>query len=590
LQPGDTLISNFNNAANTQGTGTTIIRITASGQQSTIFTSALQGLDTGLVVLKSGFVIVANVPNDGKGGLLQGSLQVLDANGHLVETITDPTLLADPWDLAVNDQGSTVQLFVSNVSATTGPNGTVTRVNLTIPANGIPQVQSKVQIASGYATRLDANAFVVGPGGLAYDPATGTLYVASQAEKVAGVEVGTIFSIANAGTTTTDNGMGTVVFADPMHLHGPIGLVLAPNGNLITANSDAVNADPKQPSELVEFTTSGQFVGQFSVDPANGGAFGLAVGTVAGEYRLTATDDNVPNVSFYDFQPTSPTVTSYTALINWGDGTSNSPDTSAGTITFQGGTFTVTGSHTYTDDGIYPISVSVLENGVSQVTAGAGSAATATVVAATPQAEWADNLFEDLLGREIDQGASLFLVGAQNSGVSRVSIALVITHSPEYLTDEINQAYQQFLGRAPDSEGLAFWLAELEGGLSYELLQAQLIGSPEFYQHAGGTNQTWLNALYFDLLGRSPDANGNAFWLQALANGQSREQVAFGFTPSPEREAIVIRQDYQTLLGRTPSDTEVSGWVNAYEAGLSNENIVAGFVASDEYFAKIGAT
>ncbi|HET6881477.1 MAG TPA: CHRD domain-containing protein [Pirellulales bacterium] len=705
LQPGDTLISNFNNAGNTQGTGTTIIRITPSGQQSTFFTSAVQGLDTGLVVLRSGFVIVANVPNDGKGGLLQGSLQVLDANGHLVETITDPTLLADPWDLAVNDQGSSVQLFVSNVSATTGANGTVTRVNLTIPPNGIPQVQSKLQIASGYATRLDANAFVVGPGGLAYDTASGTLYVASQAEKVGGVEVGTIFSIANAGTTTSDNGKGTVVFADPVHLHGPIGLVLAPNGNLITANSDAVNADPKQPSELVEFTKSGQFVGQFSIDPANGGAFGLAVGTVGGEYRLTATDDNVPNVSFYDFQPTSPTVTSYTALINWGDGTSTTPDTSAGTITFQGGTFTITGAHTYADDGIYPVSVSVLENGVSQlftvslsgnqqvpptgspatgtanvflsadrttltvdssfsglqgglteahlhagqagqngpvefpfsnvptgatsgsipqqtfnvtsaeltqllagdlyenihtsvfaggeirgqVTAGAGSTTTATVVAATPQAEWADNLYEDLLGREIEQSASAALVAAQNSGVSRLSLAFAVTHSPEYLTDEINQAYQQFLGRAPDPQGLRFWLIGIESGLSYELLEAQLIGSPEFYQHAGGTNQTWLNALYFDLLGRMPDTQGNQFWLQALANGEPRIQVALGFTTSAEREAIVIRNDYQTLLGRTPSDAEVQGWVNAYENGLSNENIVTGFVASDEYFAKIGA-
>ncbi len=36
-----------------------------------------------------------------------------------------------------------------------------------------------------------------------------------------------------------------------MHLHGPFGLVLAPNGDLITANGDAVNGDPTQPSELV---------------------------------------------------------------------------------------------------------------------------------------------------------------------------------------------------------------------------------------------------------------------------------------------------------------------------------------------------
>ena len=44
------------------------------------------------------------------------------------------------------------------------------------------------------------------------------------------------------------------------HLHGPLGLVLAPNGDLITANGDAVNPIPTPPSELVEFTPAGKFV------------------------------------------------------------------------------------------------------------------------------------------------------------------------------------------------------------------------------------------------------------------------------------------------------------------------------------------
>jgi hypothetical protein len=37
-------------------------------------------------------------------------------------------------------------------------------------------------------------------------------------------------------------------------LRGPLALALAPNGDLITANGDAVNGDPTQPSEIVEFT------------------------------------------------------------------------------------------------------------------------------------------------------------------------------------------------------------------------------------------------------------------------------------------------------------------------------------------------
>ncbi|HZY87457.1 MAG TPA: NosD domain-containing protein, partial [Gemmataceae bacterium] len=114
LQPGDILVANFNNNENLQGTGTTITRVNAAGQTSTFFTGTSKGLDAGLVVLKAGFVVVANVPTaDGTSATVgQGSLQILDANGKVVSTLTDAALLNGPWDMAVNDQGGTAQLFV----------------------------------------------------------------------------------------------------------------------------------------------------------------------------------------------------------------------------------------------------------------------------------------------------------------------------------------------------------------------------------------------------------------------------------------------------------------------------------------------
>src|SRR5262249_8928416 len=156
--PGDLLVASFNNASNVQGTGTTIVKITPGGQPTTFFTSTQQGLDDALVVLKSGFVIVGNVPNvDGMGTPGQGSLQFIDSNGNLVKTLTDANLLDGPWGLAVNDQGNTVQLFVSNVLS-----GTVTRIDLSIQGGTI-NVNKMTQIASGYTHRTDPNAFVVGP-------------------------------------------------------------------------------------------------------------------------------------------------------------------------------------------------------------------------------------------------------------------------------------------------------------------------------------------------------------------------------------------------------------------------------------------
>jgi len=65
LHPGEFLVANFNNSTNTQGTGTTIVTVTAGQNPSTapvFFASQEAGLTEALEILKSGFVIVGNVP------------------------------------------------------------------------------------------------------------------------------------------------------------------------------------------------------------------------------------------------------------------------------------------------------------------------------------------------------------------------------------------------------------------------------------------------------------------------------------------------------------------------------------------------
>jgi DNA-binding beta-propeller fold protein YncE len=151
------------------------------------------------------------------------------------------------------------------------------------------------QIASGYMHEGDPAAFEIGPTGLAYDAVHDVLYVASTGDN-------TIFSISHAGVRQTDAGMGQVVYHDDAHLRGPLGLVLAPNGNLITTNGDAVNGDPTQPSEIVEFTKSGQFVGQIPVDASGqGGAFGIALEVEGDKVRFAAVDDITNALLVWDF-------------------------------------------------------------------------------------------------------------------------------------------------------------------------------------------------------------------------------------------------------------------------------------------------
>jgi hypothetical protein len=284
LHAADIVVSNFNDGGNVQGTGSTIMQVPQNGGAASVFFQgpAGLGLTTALGVLQSGFVIVGSVPTtDGTCGTIQpGELLILDRAGRVVTTLSDAKLLDGPWDLTVHDAGDRATVFVSNVLS-----GAVTRIRLRARADRGVVVERMTQIASGYATACNAAAVVVGPTGLAYDATRDILYVASTDDNE-------IFAVAGAERAEGDHGLGTVIFKDDVHLHGPLALALAPNGDLITADGDAINPDPTQLSEIVEFTPAGEFVGQLQIDPVVGSAFGLAVTRSRGRILFAAVDDN----------------------------------------------------------------------------------------------------------------------------------------------------------------------------------------------------------------------------------------------------------------------------------------------------------
>ncbi|MGU7770130.1 hypothetical protein ACV229_08095 [Burkholderia sp. MR1-5-21] len=288
LKPGDVVVSNFNNSSNVQGTGTTIVKLTpGSNQATTFFQGSNLGLTTALTVLRNGFVLVGNVPTmvvGMKTVVEQGSLLVINPQGQLVTQLVSASLLNGPWDMTVIDRGQRVTAFVSNVLG-----GNVSRIDLLFdPINGVTMLQSSRVIASGYTTKPDPNALVLGPTGLAYDPNIDVLYVASTADNA-------VFAIQNAASTKGNPGPGRLIYFDIKHLRGPLALALAPNGHLVTANGDAVNPPPdsQHTSELVEFTVDGHFVAQMQVDMAVGAAFGIAFGLNSrGHLQFAAVDDN----------------------------------------------------------------------------------------------------------------------------------------------------------------------------------------------------------------------------------------------------------------------------------------------------------
>ena len=279
LGQGNVLVSNFNNKANVQGTGTTIVEITPRGHVS-LFAKINPhlfgcpggvGLTTALVVLRSGWVIVGSLPT--KNGNVSGSgcLIVLDRLGHVRETFAGQGING-PWDMGSLDLGSQAVLFVTNVlngtvAAKGGTvfGGTVLRLVVQIPRFGLPWIQFNTTIGSGFPEKLDPAALVIGPTGAGLGP-NGVLYVADTlANRVAGIP-NAIFRGFSAGRGFT--------VSQGHHLNGPLGLVVAPGGDILTVNSGDGN--------LVETTPSGSQIAVRTLDssgspPGAGALFGLAV-------------------------------------------------------------------------------------------------------------------------------------------------------------------------------------------------------------------------------------------------------------------------------------------------------------------------
>lgn len=285
LHHGDILVSNFNNSQNLQGTGTTIVDISQAGMQSLFFQgTAPLGLTTALGTLRAGFIVVGNGPTtDGTSGTaMPGSLLVINNQGSLVQTITDPTINY-PWDMALVDNGNSATAFVTNALT-----GTVTRLNFSVSSSGL-NLQKATTIASGYTHNGDPVALFDAPTGLVYLPGQDVLYVASTGDNA-------VYAVQNAAERSSSGGRGRLIYQDSVHLHGPLAMTLAPNGHLLVSNNDAINPNPKMPSEIVEFTVDGQFVKEISVDPAFGGAFGLAARVGQQFPILAAVDDNVASI------------------------------------------------------------------------------------------------------------------------------------------------------------------------------------------------------------------------------------------------------------------------------------------------------
>jgi hypothetical protein len=296
----DILVSNFNNGGNAQGTGTTIMQVDPHHHTASVFAridpSALGnkcpggvGLTTALAIFRQGWVVVGSLPADVNNSMFPaaGCLIVLDSEGHVAETIRGGPI-DGPWDMAaVPDlDGDGATLFVTNVlngitmaSMSSPDGGTLVRIRLEFSESGPPHVVSERVIARGFPESTDPNAFVIGPTGVGVEG--NVAYVANSLDN----EIDSIPDIFGRHTAAAPH-----MVSSGGLLNDPLGLVIAPNGDIVTMNGGDGNA--------VETSPGGTQVSHKTLDTNQGGGgnlFGAALAPNGGLYFVDdfSADNNL---------------------------------------------------------------------------------------------------------------------------------------------------------------------------------------------------------------------------------------------------------------------------------------------------------
>ncbi|CAN5315462.1 hypothetical protein BH10PLA2_BH10PLA2_14180 [soil metagenome] len=194
-------------------------------------------------------------------------------------------------------------------------------------------------------------------------------------------------------------------------------------------------------------------------------------------------------------------------------------------------------------------------------------------------------VYRDFLGREPESTGLAFWAATLDQGTLNArSMVLAIESSPEFHSHEIQNLFNGLLHRPAEPAGLQNWQNYMAAGGNYAGLQTAVLASSEYFAAHGGTNADFLQAIYQDKLGRPIDDNAANAWGALLAGGSSRSAIVASILSSTEAVTAEIRGLYSDLLRRSADGAGLAHFVSQQLDGkLIHEFVMAALAASDEY-------
>lgn len=142
-----------------------------------------------------------------------------------------------------------------------------------------------------------------------------------------------------------------------------------------------------------------------------------------------------------------------------------------------------------------------------------------------------------------DYAGLQYWIGQFKTGTSLATISQNFAASTEFVNrygsltnvQFVTLIYQNVLGRAPDAAGLAYWIGQLGTGVTRGSVMLSFSDSPEYKSVIG--SEVYVTMTYVGMLRRAPDQGGFDYWAGQLDVTKSATALISGFVGAPEYRA-----------------------------------------------------
>lgn len=198
----------------------------------------------------------------------------------------------------------------------------------------------------------------------------------------------------------------------------------------------------------------------------------------------------------------------------------------------------------------------------------------------------------DFLGREADdEGLNFWLSEMAAGSKTRADVVNFFVFSDEFQNQvaPVSRLYQAYFLRIPDTSGLNYWIDKKLNGMTLNEISDSFAEVQEFSDRYGSLDDSgFVNLVYDNVLSRSPDDEGLAYWKSQMSDGMTRGEVMTGFSESAENQQNTLNQIrviafYYGMLRRAPDSEGFSYWVAKLDAGEQPNDLINGFIDSAEY-------